>query len=77
MKASQAIASEVDLEELLKKLMNIVLENSGAENAYLLLEENGQWVIDAEARSNPKKITILQSALNRKTSPRNHKSSDP
>ncbi|MEH2133316.1 MAG: AAA family ATPase [Nostoc sp.] len=46
-KASQAISSEIMLDELLSKLMTIVMENAGAQTSCFLLEKNGQMVIEA------------------------------
>ncbi|MEH2028369.1 MAG: AAA family ATPase [Nostoc sp.] len=46
-KASQAISSEIMLDELLAKLMKIVMENAGAQTSCLLLEKNGQMLIEA------------------------------
>jgi PAS domain S-box-containing protein len=48
LKASQDIASEIALDRLLAKLMNNVIENSGAQRGYLILEQDGQWMIAAE-----------------------------
>ncbi len=48
MKASQAISGEIVLEKLLTRLMEIVIENAGAENGLLLFEEEGKWVVKAE-----------------------------
>ncbi|RUT07234.1 serine/threonine protein kinase [Dulcicalothrix desertica PCC 7102] len=44
-KASQALSSEIVLEELLKKLMQFLLENAGAERGYLILRQNNKWQI--------------------------------
>ncbi|MGJ5630501.1 ATP-binding sensor histidine kinase [Nostoc sp. CALU 1950] len=46
-KASQAISSEIMLDELLAKLMKIVMENAGAQTSCFLLEKNGQMIIEA------------------------------
>jgi signal transduction histidine kinase len=46
-KASQAIAGEIVLEKLLARMMDIVLENSGAERAVLVLERDGQFFVEA------------------------------
>ncbi|BCL38242.1 ATP-binding sensor histidine kinase [Nostoc sp. MS1] len=46
-KASQAISSEIMLDNLLAKLMTIVMENAGAQSSCFLLEKNGQMVIEA------------------------------
>ncbi|MCP4218292.1 MAG: SpoIIE family protein phosphatase, partial [bacterium] len=47
-KASQAISKEIDLEELLKKIMRIVIENTGAQKGYLLLRDHQRWTIAVE-----------------------------
>ncbi|MEH1868935.1 MAG: AAA family ATPase [Nostoc sp.] len=47
MKASQAIASEIELEQLLCSLMQILIENAGAQTGFLLLEDAGEWAIAA------------------------------
>lgn len=47
MKAAQALSSEILLERLLCKLMQIVLENAGAAQGALLLEQGGQWYLEA------------------------------
>jgi len=49
MKASQAISEEIVLEKLLEKLMKILLENTGAQSGFLLLETQGELLIEAEA----------------------------
>ena len=48
-KASQAISSEIILDNLLSKMMAIVIENAGAQKSVLLLKQNSQWVIAASA----------------------------
>ncbi|OUL36061.1 AAA family ATPase [Nostoc sp. 106C] len=47
MKASQAISSEIELEQLLHTLMQILIENAGAQTGCLLLENAGEWAIEA------------------------------
>ncbi|MFN6487380.1 MULTISPECIES: AAA family ATPase [unclassified Nostoc] len=47
MKAAQAISSEIELERLLSSLMQILIENAGAQIGYLLLENAGEWLIEA------------------------------
>ncbi len=48
LKASQAIAGEIMLKRLLSKLMKIVVENAGAQSGFLLINQNGQWRIEAK-----------------------------
>ncbi|MCB1193105.1 MAG: AAA family ATPase [Leptospiraceae bacterium] len=50
MKASRAISGEVKLDSLSKNLLNIIIENAGAERGILLLEEQGEFLIFAEAK---------------------------
>ncbi|MBS3758346.1 MAG: AAA family ATPase [Desulfobacterales bacterium] len=61
MKISQAISSEIQLEKLLKTLMRVVIQNSGAEKAFLILNRNGQYVVDAKTDANSENIRVLQS----------------
>lgn len=57
LKASQAIAGDIILSTLLEKLVNILIENAGADRGCLLLEQGGVWNIAASAslslRANP------------------------
>lgn len=46
--ASQDLSREIELDRLLARLMQILLETSGAEVGYLLLEQAGQWVVEGE-----------------------------
>ncbi|MDD1729265.1 MAG: ATP-binding protein [Methanospirillum sp.] len=47
MKAVQAISCEVDLKSLLATMIQVLLENAGAERGLLLLEKDGIWRIEA------------------------------
>ena len=49
LKTSQAIAGEIELDRLLDLLMTSAIENSGAQQGFLLLQEGNQWVIAAQA----------------------------
>jgi predicted ATPase/signal transduction histidine kinase len=49
LKASQAIAEEIKLDSLAKKLVNIVIENAGAERGCLLLAKGADLRIAAES----------------------------
>jgi predicted ATPase/serine phosphatase RsbU (regulator of sigma subunit)/tRNA A-37 threonylcarbamoyl transferase component Bud32 len=60
-KASQAIGSEIVLEQLLCKLMKIIIENAGAQTGVLLLETQNQLFIEAEGSVDDENITVLQS----------------
>lgn len=52
MKAVQAISSEIELERLLSSLMQILIENAGAQTGCLLLENLGEWTIEAACKLN-------------------------
>ncbi|MEH2361066.1 AAA family ATPase [Nostoc sp.] len=52
LKASQAISSEIELDQLLKSLMKILIENAGAQTGFLILENSGEWVIEAACELN-------------------------
>ncbi|MBR8833483.1 MAG: AAA family ATPase [Stigonema ocellatum SAG 48.90 = DSM 106950] len=52
MKASHAISSEIELDRLLSSLMHILIENAGAQTGCLLLENLGEWTIEAACELN-------------------------
>jgi len=60
LKAAHAIAVEIELDDLLRKLMQIALENAGAEHGIFLLNRDGRLVVEAEAFANPEKIKVRQ-----------------
>ncbi|WP_346291377.1 AAA family ATPase [Sphaerothrix gracilis] len=59
-KASQAMSGEIVLSDLLTKLMQIVLENAGAEQGWLLLETAGQLLIKAAGTVRADEISVQQ-----------------
>jgi PAS domain S-box-containing protein len=61
MKASQAISGEIVLENLIRRLMQIAIENAGAQKGFLILEKDGKWVIEAEGIVDSDDVHILQS----------------
>ncbi|MBE7552050.1 MAG: PAS domain S-box protein [Anaerolineales bacterium] len=66
-KASQTIAGEIDFARLLKQMMRLVLENTGAQRAALILKRDGNWVIEAQGDVDSPDIPVLQ-ALDLRTS---------
>ncbi|MEL6928993.1 MAG: diguanylate cyclase [Cyanobacteria bacterium J06600_6] len=60
-RASQAFAGEIVLDKLLKKLMQILIENAGAQRGFLILKRENNWSIEAEGITNQADVTILQS----------------
>lgn len=59
-KASQAIAGEIHLPQLLERLLRIVMENAGAQRGILILENDGKWCIQASGNIRDEKIIVLQ-----------------
>jgi predicted ATPase/class 3 adenylate cyclase/tRNA A-37 threonylcarbamoyl transferase component Bud32 len=60
-KASQAISGEIVLDALLENMMQIVIENAGAERGVLILDKDGRWYIEAEGSITTNEVTVLQS----------------
>ncbi len=50
-KAAQAISGEIELERLVARLMQIVIENAGAERGVLLLKKGARLVVQADTRA--------------------------
>jgi predicted ATPase/signal transduction histidine kinase/tRNA A-37 threonylcarbamoyl transferase component Bud32 len=61
LKASQTLSSAIQLETLLTKMMEIIIENAGANQGYLILHQENQWTIKAVAEIGSEQITRLQS----------------
>ena len=61
MKASQTISGEIVLEQLLQRLMTTVIASAGAQQGFLILEQQGNWVIEAEGVVNRARVTAMQS----------------
>jgi transcriptional regulator with GAF, ATPase, and Fis domain len=61
-KAAHALAGEIVLEELLRKLMQIALENAGAGRAFFLQEKEGRLVVEAEGKVGSEAVSVLASA---------------
>ncbi|OUL32016.1 serine/threonine protein kinase [Nostoc sp. RF31YmG] len=51
-RASQAISREIELDRLLNSLMQILIENAGAQTGCLILENAGEWAIEAACELN-------------------------
>ena len=62
MKASQALADEIVLSHLLDKLLKIVMANAGAQRACLILEKEGQLLIEAVGTVEENNVVLLSSA---------------
>ncbi|MEH1843171.1 MAG: AAA family ATPase [Nostoc sp.] len=64
-KASQILASEIKLDQLLAKLMKTVIQNGGAQKGFLILEKDHKWVIEAEGIVDSDDVTLLRSPKGR------------
>jgi len=60
-KASQAISGEIVLENLLKQMMKLVIENAGAQKGWLILKRDDQWVVEAEGTVDSDSVDVLRS----------------
>jgi len=60
-KASAAISGEIILPKLLRKMMEIILENAGAQNGFLIMEKDGEKYIEAEIKADKEDLQILKS----------------
>ncbi|MEA2082841.1 MAG: AAA family ATPase [Thermodesulfobacteriota bacterium] len=56
MKSSLAISAEINPDVLLKKIMNVVIEASGAQHGYLLIQENSNLIVRAESHITEKDV---------------------
>jgi len=59
-KMSQTISSQIIQSKLLKTLMQIVIEQAGADTSYLLLYRDRDLVIEAEAKVNQEQLEVSQ-----------------
>ncbi len=48
LRASHKITGEIELNSLLANVMQLVIENAGAQKGFLVMEEEGQWIVVAE-----------------------------
>jgi predicted ATPase/signal transduction histidine kinase len=61
MKASQVISGEIQIEKLLSRMMQIIIENAGAEKGCLILKSDGDFRVEAEGHIHEEKVQVLQS----------------
>ncbi|TKD00071.1 AAA family ATPase [Polyangium fumosum] len=52
-RAAQALSGEIVLDQLIQRLMRIILANAGAERGFLILDRNGAWVVEARFQVSP------------------------
>ncbi|WP_017315233.1 trifunctional serine/threonine-protein kinase/ATP-binding protein/sensor histidine kinase [Mastigocladopsis repens] len=59
-KASLALSREIILENLLRQLINIAIENAGAQKGFFIANQDNLWLIEAEGSENGE-VTVLES----------------
>jgi GAF domain-containing protein len=59
LKAATTISGEIVLAKLLRKLMDIVSENAGAQYGFLILEKNGELFIEAQSHEDKREASVL------------------
>lgn len=60
-KASQTISGEVMLGKLLSKMMRIVIANAGAQKGFIILEDRGRLLVEAEGSIEKEEVRVLKS----------------
>ena len=61
LKSTQAMSGEIVLAKLLEKLLNLTMENAGAQRGILVLESDGQLFVEAEMSLDSQDTTVRQS----------------
>lgn len=61
LKSAELVSSTIIFPSLLKRLMRVLIENVGAQKGFLLLNQEGQFFIEAEGNIEIDEVTILQS----------------
>lgn len=61
MKASRVISEHLVLDDLLREMMRIIIESTGAQKGWLLRPKEGGWVIDAEGNAEEDEVKVLHS----------------
>ena len=59
-KASNALSEEIVMDSFIDKMLQIVIENAGAQRALLVLPKNSGWEITAELNLNDKEAKLVQ-----------------
>ena len=62
-KASQSISRFILLDELLTKLMSIIIEQAGADQGCLLLEKDGRFLIQAQAQLDSRQVSMVPESV--------------
>ncbi len=59
-KALQTLSSELDVDNLLRAMMGIIIENAGAQTGLLILPRHGDWVVAAIGRVEMPQVDVSQ-----------------
>jgi|GEM_PF-6660691 len=59
-RASQSINATLDLDQLLRNLLRIVIHNAGAERGVVIMEKSGSLQVVAQGTSNDQEITVSE-----------------
>ncbi|MGY8668384.1 AAA family ATPase [Bradyrhizobium sp. UFLA05-109] len=62
-KASQAVSSEIELPKLIERLMNVSLENAGADRGLLILPQKNDYRVEAMAEVSGGEIVLCRAPL--------------
>lgn len=57
-RSSEAVSNELQIDELIKRIMEIAVENAGAERGLLILPKGNELMIEAEAVTGPETIDV-------------------
>lgn len=58
LKANRALSSEIKLDQLLKKMLKILIENAGGQRGLLVLEKGNELVVEAESLYNEEEVRL-------------------
>lgn len=67
LKANRAISSEIVLDQLLKKIMKILMENAGGQRGVLLLEKEGHLWVEAEGFIDQEEVQLPEQLSEERT----------
>jgi len=59
MKSSLAISAEIEQRALLEKIMNVVMESSGAQHGYILTTDEGDLIVRAESHASERELVRI------------------
>ncbi|MBF0274303.1 MAG: AAA family ATPase [Nitrospinae bacterium] len=60
-KASRSLSQEISIEKLLVKLIGLLIENAGAQRGILMLDKEGELVLEVESSVDDREVQMLNS----------------